>query len=618
MKEIKNAIRLAEAGDETMQIMVGKAYLQGSLGLERSLDNARLWYGKAADRGNVDAIAFMKESDLQTFYPGQEPVRHKAMIDCLIAAISGDATSCRLLGDICRDGKFGVLKSQAMACHWYKRAIQKGDEIAVQSFCECAKTSDDDALRQEAEDQMKQYSLHDNQVIMNDDELDFLDFDIYSLEETRHQNERLPVHWLNLTRDMLSNAKENKQRKKFAYLLGLVYEKGDASDARTIDERRAEAYLRFHNTMEQLPEAMFKVGLYHEKNIVPKRRLDFLEHIFGEKEDYPEAAEPAISFYRRAAERNEYHALIKLGEMYLKGDGVTQDIEMAKTYFQVVVDLGIEGAEVLLKRCGDDHILQTKDRIIMDRFLSECGDPDAMYDLAIHYFCGKGVEANLGLAKKYLKAAQQAGCKGAYTLVALIFYLMPEAYRHAANNITWITLPHPIFQQMSVNTDGTGGYAHLIMGFWTEYASGLQEAMPYYNLAAEHGIGEALYKRGIYYSNVDDLESAANAGVEFAQRKLSGNAMSLEELVDAVIQAVETKVCFPEELSALRNSIFCYHTLGCSHSALLSKNRRPYSYRRPIQVMGEYYYVSGKYIEGAEDKIENWLLLHNLTLLRSV
>lgn len=65
------------------------------------------------------------------------------------------------------------------------------------------------------------------------------------------------------------------------------------------------------------------------------------------------ASDMALGFYQPLAEEGSPYAQLVLGEMYLDGNGVDQDLVQAYAWFHVSADQGVEEAEPLREDAWD-------------------------------------------------------------------------------------------------------------------------------------------------------------------------------------------------------------------------------------------------------------------------
>lgn len=107
--------KAAALGDANAQYSLGSMYY-GGLGVERDIEQATVWLGKAAGQGHAEAKRHLKEMRRA----GREVVD-----GWLTAAAKGDATAQYNLGQMYEVGE-GVAQSDKQAAAWYAKAAAQG------------------------------------------------------------------------------------------------------------------------------------------------------------------------------------------------------------------------------------------------------------------------------------------------------------------------------------------------------------------------------------------------------------------------------------------------------------------------------------------------------------
>jgi len=137
-EEMKDLRRKAEGGDALAMNDLGVCYLYGT-GVPKDLKQARSWYERAAQAGNVRGLTNLGFRCLDDDEPGS----YAGLVHLAEAATRGDAYACVLLGAAYADGDYGLAEDAALAKRWYSKALDCTDE-------EGEGPDDDDANEAEA------------------------------------------------------------------------------------------------------------------------------------------------------------------------------------------------------------------------------------------------------------------------------------------------------------------------------------------------------------------------------------------------------------------------------------------------------------------------------------
>ncbi len=116
--------------------------------------------------------------------------------------------------------------------------------------------------------------------------------------------------------------------------------------------------------------------------------------------------EKAFELYMNLAEKGDVRIQSITGFMYLRGRGVSKDLQQARKWFEVAATKGDSEAEYYLGRlsvisCDYVAAAQWFDKA------AQGGFSPAMYRLAILYIVGKGVDKNMALAIDLLENAAE-------------------------------------------------------------------------------------------------------------------------------------------------------------------------------------------------------------------
>ncbi len=124
-KQFEKLLGKAEAGDLKAQYEVGIMYLKGK-GVETDGRKARLWIGKAADRGANKAVTRLGI----LYYKGEGGAKDYRQALKLFKGVSSDSVLAQYyLGEMYAGGK-GVDRNYSTAIEWYQKAVDGGFQRA--------------------------------------------------------------------------------------------------------------------------------------------------------------------------------------------------------------------------------------------------------------------------------------------------------------------------------------------------------------------------------------------------------------------------------------------------------------------------------------------------------
>ena len=231
----------------------------------------------------------------------------------------------------------------------------------------------------------------------------------------------------------------------------------------------------------------------------------------------------ALKYYQYAAEKNDNHAQFRLGYMYDKGKGVTQNNAEAMKWY--------------LKSANQ-------------------GNESAQYNIGVMYDEGDGVKQDHSEANKwYQKAAEQGYASAQYNLGCNLYFGdgVTQNYTEALN--WWLKAANSGKANAQYNV---GVMYERGWGVKQDYS----EALKWYTKASDQGDTYALYNLGIMYANGTGMKSqniaealncfykAAQKGHEKAKAKLeeyrkNGNIIGViiekdtnEPVVGSVVEVV--------------------------------------------------------------------------------
>lgn len=127
--EVRRQLDLAQRGNAGAMSQLGNFYRDGRNGLARDFAQAKQWYEKGADLGNLDAL-----SGLATLYErgqGVSPDPVHAVVLYKRAAEGGDSRGMNNLGLAYFAGIGGLAQDTGKALDWYRRAAAIGNPYSM-------------------------------------------------------------------------------------------------------------------------------------------------------------------------------------------------------------------------------------------------------------------------------------------------------------------------------------------------------------------------------------------------------------------------------------------------------------------------------------------------------
>jgi TPR repeat protein len=138
------------------------------------------------------------------------------------------------------------------------------------------------------------------------------------------------------------------------------------------------------------------------------------------RQNVPAASLPELT---KLAQAGDAKAQFELGQMYEDGRGVTQDDELAATWFRKAADQGNAGAQNSLGIMYSQGRGVARDREEAVRWYKKAakqGLSESEYNVAIAYFNGEGVTGNLDFAYAWMLAADRKANSQAHEAVPRI------------------------------------------------------------------------------------------------------------------------------------------------------------------------------------------------------
>ena len=121
----KWSLRAAELGSPIGENSVGASYSRGEAGLTKDVAEARRWFRRAVGKGNVKAKYALGQNYLLGLTEKADPIMAIAYVEA--AADAGYEKAQLLAGSLLASGRYGVLRDDAMAVHYYELAAENGN-----------------------------------------------------------------------------------------------------------------------------------------------------------------------------------------------------------------------------------------------------------------------------------------------------------------------------------------------------------------------------------------------------------------------------------------------------------------------------------------------------------
>ena len=427
--------KAADQGYAKAQFNLGWSYENGE-GVEKDLEQAALWYRKAADQGYAKA-----QFNLGWSYENGEGVEkdlEQAALWYRKAADQGYAVAQFNLGVLYMNGK-GVEKDLEQAALWYRKAADQGDAKA-------------------------QFNLgwsYDNGKGVEKD-----------LEQA--------ALWYRKAADQGDASAQ--------FNIGAFYLNGKG-----VEKDLEQAALWYRKAADQgYAVAQFNLGVLYMNGKGVEKDL-----------------EQAALWYRKAADQGYASAQINIGAFYLNGKGV-EDLEQAALWYRKAAEQGDTDAQNqlgLLYERGEGVEKDLKQAALWYRKAADQGNSRAQFSLGGLYERGEGVEKDRKQATLWWRKAADQG------------------YARAQFNIGWLyergegvekDLKQAAFWYRKAADQGNSR-AQFSLGGLYERGEGvekdLEQAALWWRKAADQGYTDAYYNLGLLYKNGEgvekDLEQAA-------------------------------------------------------------------------------------------------------------
>ena len=199
----------------------------------------------------------------------------------------------------------------------------------------------------------------------------------------------------------------------------------------------------------------------------------------------------ALEYYRSAADKGSAVSMFYLGFMYFSGDGVEKNIEESKKW---LLKAGEAGLSYGFSNLGGLYNMSEDYSIAMEYFrkAADMGNGEAMCQIGLLYYSGKGVAKNIDTANQWYLKAGEAGDSNGYLNLA-------NNYKSAKNYDKAIEYFHKAVEMG--NEDAIKEEANFIKTIADDYysAEDYAKALEYYCKAADLGNASAMNQLGMMY-----------------------------------------------------------------------------------------------------------------------
>ncbi len=314
--------------------------------------------------------------------------------------------------------------------------------------------------------------------------------------------------------------------------------------------------------------------------------------------------ETAVKYYESAVRGGSTQAMVRLGDMYVKGNGVTSDLNKAYTLFNQACDKkdpdGVAGFGDIYKEIKDyKNALAcyqaaaeygsiaalnklgglyyygygvTKDYTTALKYFKQAadkGNPDAVRNIGLLYEMGEGVKMNYDTAFSYFSRAETAGLYRAAVDIARLYKNGNKDYKTALS-----------YYEKAVKS----GYVPAMVMMGNMYLSGkdiLKQdtamAKKYYAMAAQKGNAEALDNLGVIAESEKDYKNAAGLYQSAANKNNASGLYHLACCYDQGMGTVrdnKTAAAYFQKAAELGNAE-AMNIVGCMYANGNGVNRDP-------------------------------------------
>ncbi|KAJ3412433.1 hypothetical protein HDV05_000737 [Chytridiales sp. JEL 0842] len=400
---LRRYLAQAEIGDTYSQVILGKAFLNGTGGVAVNPVAAMDWFQMAADQGVAEAqvqVGVILEEGLLLKKKGkgessakkgkaaeipEEDLRRAADM-YKRAADQGDTDGMTKLGRCYMNG-WGVKKDEVKAAIWYKVAAHLGGPRAQNQLGWCYWKGK--GVPKDWKEAVKWYKTSAAQQHPEGQINYGLSF-LYGWDGVTDHIEAVKWLWLAAENNVQAACLE----------LGVCIEKGNG-----VQKNPSVAVLWYKKAAEMgYARAQEKLGTY------------FMNGNYVEKDPVE-----GVKWLRMAAEQGYYPAQGRLGLAYQKGNGVEVDMVQAVQWFQKATLQGDLASQTNLAYCYQNGLGVPKDvakAIYLYSSAAKANNAQAQCNLGFCYERGIGVPQNLLEADRLYKAAASKDHPRALTSLA--------------------------------------------------------------------------------------------------------------------------------------------------------------------------------------------------------
>ena len=348
MADMQALLGKAEAGDAAAQYAVGNAHHFG-VGVPANLPLAMRWYLKAAAQGHIDAqvnLGILFIHDLALAGGSRNPGQARYWFGR--AAEQGDGQAMAYIARIYLDGD-GAPADPAQACEWLRRAGEAGHAEAYNELGVLLGSN-----RLGGPDPATAAAAFDRGARLGDMRAQFNLANCYLAGAGVEAVPALAIQWYRAAADQgLGNAQYRLAMLLFSGLAGVEPDPASAlkwlakAADRGVCEAQYELARRLRHGEGLARDPLQAMHYYHEAADQGHEAAMFslalmLESGTGLDRPYPERA---ARWYRQLAQQHRHGgAAHNLGILYAQGKGVPTDAETSRQLFEFAISLGAHEA----------------------------------------------------------------------------------------------------------------------------------------------------------------------------------------------------------------------------------------------------------------------------------
>ena len=393
----------AELGDDESMVNFGFCYAEG-VGVEENLSKAKIWFknaygirgewaGQAAGRlGNLCDNEGDKESATEWYRRGAELGDERAMFNLGVCYATGkgveeDKNEAKVWyqkvyegrGEVagyaarCIGNLYAQINNYESAVEWLRRGAELGDDGSMFNLGDCYGEG-----KGVEKDWHKAVEWYQKAYEIKGECAGVAALNIGSLFDNNGDYESA-VEWYRRGAELGDDGA--------MFNLGVCYEEGKG-----VEENQSKAREWYRKAYEGKGECAGQAACN-------------IGNLFYNNEYY----ESAVEWYRRGAELGDDESMLSLGECYEEGEGVEEDKNEAKTWYQKVYE-GRGEVAGYAARCIGNLYLQINNyesAVEWCRRGAELGDDYAMLNTGLFYEYGKGVEKDWHKAVEWYQKAYE-------------------------------------------------------------------------------------------------------------------------------------------------------------------------------------------------------------------